>query len=192
MPRRGRRRTAIERVAIHAWHAAWKAHGQMITYAPCGDRCSVSGIGVVSAFGTTHDAFRDGLLEGRSGIAPADRVRDRRLPNDAGRTARRTSSPPDWVPPMKLRRLDRTGSMPLRPRSWRSRMRGTVDSATAATTSRRRARHVDGRWTIDAGVSRRAVSRRADRRHRRSCSTARSATPQRASRRWTSSCAART
>src|SRR5712671_5542173 len=30
----------------------------------------VSGIGVVSAFGTTHEEFRDALLDGRSAIAP--------------------------------------------------------------------------------------------------------------------------
>lgn len=68
---------------------------------------TVSGIGAVSVFGVSHDAFRGGLLEGRTGIVPL--------------TAFDTSGcrsilaapitgfePTAWVSPMKLRRLDRT------------------------------------------------------------------------------------
>lgn len=68
----------------------------------------MTGIGVVSAFGTTHHGFRDALLEGRSGIAPltAFDVSDRRTTLAAGVQA---FQPTDWLPPMKLRRLDRTG-----------------------------------------------------------------------------------
>jgi 3-oxoacyl-(acyl-carrier-protein) synthase len=68
----------------------------------------VSGIGVVSAFGTSQAAFRDGLLEGRSGIAPLNgfETSDCRTTLAAQVTG---FEPAKWVAPMKLRRLDRTG-----------------------------------------------------------------------------------
>jgi 3-oxoacyl-(acyl-carrier-protein) synthase len=68
----------------------------------------VSGIGVVSAFGTSHAAFRDALLEGRSGIAPLSgfETSDCRTTLAAQVT---DFEPTKWVAPMKLRRLDRTG-----------------------------------------------------------------------------------
>jgi 3-oxoacyl-[acyl-carrier-protein] synthase II len=68
----------------------------------------VSGIGVVSPFGTSHDAFRDSLLEGRSGIVPltAFDTGECRTTLAASLMNFRSS---DWVAPMKLRRLDRTG-----------------------------------------------------------------------------------
>jgi 3-oxoacyl-[acyl-carrier-protein] synthase II len=67
----------------------------------------VSGIGVVSAFGTAHASFRDALLEGRSGIAPL---------SGFDTTGCRTTlageikdfDPSPWVSPMKMRRMDRT------------------------------------------------------------------------------------
>ena len=69
---------------------------------------SVSGIGVVSAFGTSHAGFRDALLEGRSGIAPLSGF------DTAGCRSTLAAEidgfdPTAWVSPMKLRRLDRTG-----------------------------------------------------------------------------------
>jgi 3-oxoacyl-(acyl-carrier-protein) synthase len=68
----------------------------------------VSGIGVVSAFGTSHDGFRDALLEGRSGIAPLSgfETSDCRTSLAAQVTG---FEPAKWVAPMKLRRIDRTG-----------------------------------------------------------------------------------
>ena len=69
---------------------------------------SVSGIGVVSVFGTSHDAFRDALLDGRTGIAPLTAFDT----SDCRTTLAAAISgfdPSAWVPPMKLRRLDRTG-----------------------------------------------------------------------------------
>jgi 3-oxoacyl-[acyl-carrier-protein] synthase II len=67
----------------------------------------VSGIGVVSVFGTTHAAFRDALLEGRSGIAPLRGFETTGLRSTlAGEIAGFDPSP--WVPPMKMRRMDRT------------------------------------------------------------------------------------
>ena len=68
----------------------------------------VSGIGIVSAFGTTHQSFIDALLQGRSAIAPVTGFDTSRCRTTVA--AQTTSfQPTDWVPPMKLRRLDRTG-----------------------------------------------------------------------------------
>jgi 3-oxoacyl-[acyl-carrier-protein] synthase II len=69
---------------------------------------SVSGIGIVSPFGTSHAGFRDALLEGRSGIAPvagfdATGCRSTLAAEVTAFDAAR------WVPPMKMRRMDRTG-----------------------------------------------------------------------------------
>ena len=66
----------------------------------------MSGIGVVSPFGTSHVAFRDALLAGRSGIAPL------RGFDTAGCRSTLAAEivgfePSAWVPPMKSRRMDR-------------------------------------------------------------------------------------
>lgn len=68
----------------------------------------MSGISIVSAFGTTHQPFVEALLQGRSAIAPVtgfDATRCRTT------LAAQTSNIQltDWMPPMKLRRLERTG-----------------------------------------------------------------------------------
>jgi 3-oxoacyl-(acyl-carrier-protein) synthase len=70
----------------------------------------ITGVGVVSAFGDSREAFCDALLDGRTGIAP-----------DAGFAAcgcRSTLAariagfdPAKWIPPMKLRRMDDTGPL---------------------------------------------------------------------------------
>jgi len=68
----------------------------------------VSGIGVVSVFGTSAGEFRDGLLSGRSGVTRVTGF-------DVGgcRTVLageiQRFEPTAWITPMKLRRLDRTG-----------------------------------------------------------------------------------
>ena len=80
----------------------------MVTYGPVGRPVAVSGIGIVSVFGTSHDTFRDALLNGSSGIVPV---------KGFDTTGCRTTlageiagfQPTAWVAPMKLRRLDRTG-----------------------------------------------------------------------------------
>jgi 3-oxoacyl-(acyl-carrier-protein) synthase len=69
---------------------------------------SVTGIGIVSAFGTSHAGFRDALLEGRSGIAPLGGF------DTAGCRSTLAAEiaafdAAAWVPPMKMRRMDRTG-----------------------------------------------------------------------------------
>ena len=69
---------------------------------------AVTGIGVVSPFGVTADGLRDALLRGASGVVPiasfdASRCRTRAVVPVAD------FDPSRWMPPMKLRRLDRTG-----------------------------------------------------------------------------------
>lgn len=68
----------------------------------------VSGIGIVSVLGASHDLFRDGLLDGRTGVAPHTS-----FDVSSCRTTLTASlagfDPTTWVSPMKLRRLDRTG-----------------------------------------------------------------------------------
>jgi len=68
----------------------------------------VSGIGIVSAFGTSHAGFRDALLDGRSGIAPLTGFDTAgcRSTLAAEVTAFDAAA---FVPPMKMRRMDRTG-----------------------------------------------------------------------------------
>jgi len=59
-------------------------------------------------FGTSHSAFRDRLLEGRTGIVPL-----RGFETDGCRSTLAAEivgfEPSAWIPPMRLRRLDRTG-----------------------------------------------------------------------------------
>lgn len=65
-------------------------------------------MGVVSPFGTTHDAFIAALLAGQSAIAP---IEDFDTTGCRTTIAARTSGfdPTAWIAPMRLRRLDRTG-----------------------------------------------------------------------------------
>ena len=81
----------------------------MVTSGRMQRRVSVVGIGVVSPFGTSLETFRDALLQGRTGIAPitdfdTKECRSTLAANVTGFDA------PTWIPPMKLRRMDRTGA----------------------------------------------------------------------------------
>jgi 3-oxoacyl-[acyl-carrier-protein] synthase II len=67
----------------------------------------VTGLGVVSVFGTTLDGFRDALLDGRSGIVALKGF------DTAGCRSTIAAEiagfdPVPFVPPMKMRRMDRT------------------------------------------------------------------------------------
>lgn len=67
----------------------------------------ISGIGVVSALGASRESFCDGLLAGRSGVAPVtafdvSACRTRVAASVTGFDAAA------WIPPMKLRRMDDT------------------------------------------------------------------------------------
>ena len=114
----------------------------------------VSGIGVVSAFGTTHAAFRDGLLEGRSGIAPLTRVRQQRLPDHAGGAG-------DRLRARDVGRADEAAEARshrrLRARARTARARGRAANAGTGRrrSHRRRAGNLDGRRTVHAAVPRR-------------------------------------
>lgn len=73
---------------------------------------AVTGIGVVSAFGVSRATFCDGLLRGVSGLSgitrfDATRCRTQVLASVTGFDATR------WISPMKLRRMDQTGSFAL-------------------------------------------------------------------------------
>jgi 3-oxoacyl-[acyl-carrier-protein] synthase II len=68
----------------------------------------VSGIGVVSPFGTTRDAFTTALHDGRSAVAPVDGF-DMTGCRTTLAAQMKGFDPAAWVPPMKLRRVDRTG-----------------------------------------------------------------------------------
>jgi 3-oxoacyl-(acyl-carrier-protein) synthase len=69
---------------------------------------TVSGIGIVSAFGTSHAGFRDALLKGRSGIAPLSGFDTAGCRSTLGAEIGAFDAAA-WVPPMKMRRMDRTG-----------------------------------------------------------------------------------
>lgn len=68
----------------------------------------VLGIGTVSVFGHSHEQFRQALLDGRSGVARLSSF-------DLGECRSTLAAPlvgfdpTQWLSPMKLRRLDRTG-----------------------------------------------------------------------------------
>lgn len=68
----------------------------------------VTGLGIVSPFGTSRDAFRDGLLAGRHGIVPltAFDTSDCRA-HCAALVA--DFDPSQWIAPMKQRRMDAAG-----------------------------------------------------------------------------------
>src|SRR5688572_18757568 len=81
----------------------------MVTSARMQRRVNVTGIGVVSPFGTSPDTFRDALLSGQTGIAPISdfdttECRSTLAANVADFDAQK------WISPMKLRRMDRTGA----------------------------------------------------------------------------------
>src|SRR5690242_7288555 len=68
----------------------------------------VSGIGIVSPFGTDQQSFADSVLQGRSAIAPLTGFDT----SNCGTTLAvqtTTFQPTDWIAPMRLRRLERTG-----------------------------------------------------------------------------------
>jgi 3-oxoacyl-[acyl-carrier-protein] synthase II len=69
----------------------------------------VSGLGAVSAFGSSATEFRDALLRGSSGIAPVTA-----FPTSDCRSSLAAPvagfEPAKWIAPMKLRRMDPTGA----------------------------------------------------------------------------------
>lgn len=73
---------------------------------------TITGVGVVSAFGDSPDRFRDALLDGRTGIAHSDEFAAKGCRSTLA--ARITGfEPARWIAPMKLRRMDDTGPLAL-------------------------------------------------------------------------------
>lgn len=84
----------------------------MVTYASVSSGVVITGVGLVSPFGTTTEAFRNALLEGRSGLSrvtsfPVEHCRARQA------ALVRDFDPAQWIAPMKLRRMDDTGKFAL-------------------------------------------------------------------------------
>lgn len=73
---------------------------------------SVTGLGAVSPFGDSREAFREALLAGASGIAPDPRFEAAGCRSVLA--ARVTGfDPARWIPPMKLRRMDDSAPLAL-------------------------------------------------------------------------------
>lgn len=85
----------------------------------------MSGIGIVSAFGTSHAGFRDALLAGSSGIAPINGFATAGCRSILGAEIAGFDAGA-WVPPMKMRRMDRTGVLAV------AATRMALDDAAAA------------------------------------------------------------
>ena len=66
-------------------------------------------MGVVSPFGTSLETFRDALLRGRTGIAPITDFDTKGCRSTLAASVTGFDAPA-WIPPMKLRRMDRTGA----------------------------------------------------------------------------------
>ena len=69
---------------------------------------SVTGLGIVSPFGTSLAAFRDALLAGHSAVAPIDKFDTTVCASTLGAVVA-GFEPTNWIAPMKLRRMDPTG-----------------------------------------------------------------------------------
>ena len=81
----------------------------MVTYSPMRAPVGISGVGIVSPFGTSCEAFRDALLDGRTGIAPVSAF-DARGCRTTLVAAVSGFDPAEWISPMKLRRMDPTAA----------------------------------------------------------------------------------
>ena len=81
----------------------------MVTSGRMQRRVSVVGIGAVSPFGTSLERFRDALLHGQIGIAPITGFDTKDCWTTLAASVTDFNAP-NWIPPMKLRRMDRTGA----------------------------------------------------------------------------------
>ncbi|MEP6592043.1 MAG: beta-ketoacyl synthase N-terminal-like domain-containing protein [Acidobacteriota bacterium] len=68
----------------------------------------VTGVGIVSPFGSAQDTFRDALLEGRQGIVPLTAF-DASTCRAHGAALVADFDPSRWISPMKQRRMDAAG-----------------------------------------------------------------------------------
>jgi len=81
----------------------------MVTYRRVQPPVTILGLGIISAFGTSHDAFRDALIEGRTGVTSI-----KSFDTEGCRTTLAAPvagfEPAAWISPMKLRRMDPTAA----------------------------------------------------------------------------------
>lgn len=80
----------------------------MVTYAPVATGIVVTGLGIVSPFGTSQDGFRDALLAGRHAVTPVTAF-DTSSCRAHGAALVADFDPTRWISPMKLRRMDAAG-----------------------------------------------------------------------------------
>jgi len=81
----------------------------MVTYRRVQPPVTILGLGVISAFGTSHDAFRDALVEGRTGVASIKSFDTQGCRTTLGAPVA-GFEPAAWIAPMKLRRMDPTAA----------------------------------------------------------------------------------
>jgi 3-oxoacyl-[acyl-carrier-protein] synthase II len=81
----------------------------MVTYRSVQPPVSILGLGIISAFGTSHDGFRDALIEGRSGVGSIGSFDTRGCRTTLGAPVT-GFEPSTWISPMKLRRMDPTAA----------------------------------------------------------------------------------
>src|ERR1700675_3530488 len=75
-------------------------------------RVLVTGIGCISSFGIGHHAFTEGLLAGRSGIAPVTAFDTAECRSHSAATIQ-GFDPAAFIAPLKLRRIDAVGRLAL-------------------------------------------------------------------------------
>jgi 3-oxoacyl-[acyl-carrier-protein] synthase II len=76
------------------------------------ERVAITGISCISCFGTGHAALMAGLNAGRSGLAPIGRF-DTKGCHSHCAVVIRDFDPTEFIPPMKLRRVDAVGRIAL-------------------------------------------------------------------------------
>lgn len=79
----------------------------MVTYGWMSRSIVISGVGIVSPLGPSRDEFRDGLLAGRSAVAPIKAFDVAACRTKIGASVTGFDAT-QWIPPMKLRRMDDT------------------------------------------------------------------------------------
>jgi len=81
----------------------------MVTYGRVQPPVTILGLGIISAFGTSHDAFRDALMEGRTGVTSIKSFDTEGCRTTLGAPVT-GFEPAAWISPMKLRRMDPTAA----------------------------------------------------------------------------------
>jgi 3-oxoacyl-[acyl-carrier-protein] synthase II len=80
----------------------------MVTYARVSTGIVITGLGIVSPFGTSPDSFRDALIAGRHGLAPVTAFDTSTCRSHCAALVT-DFDPTRWLPLLKLRRMDAAG-----------------------------------------------------------------------------------